>query len=124
LHDKWTLYDTEVCPRCFESAETDQHIWNCPKSRPALMAISDELDTKYRLPNSLIPSITLLAQGIPTLALTQFLKGRIKTHLSLLTDDLPSVEDISRETLKTLLNITHAAYTNIWIERYKASSIY
>src|SRR5439155_14581844 len=61
LYDKWTLYDTEVCPRCFEIAETNQHIWSCPKSKPALKTILDELNTKYRLPSNLTLSITLLA---------------------------------------------------------------
>src|SRR6266487_3861081 len=73
LYDKWMLYDTTTCPRCFNDTEMNQHIWDCPKFKLALKAITDQLYTRFELPSSLQHSIKLLAQGIPTMALTQFL---------------------------------------------------
>src|SRR5829696_4328424 len=95
LYDKWTLYDTVTCPRCFENTETDQYIWSCPKSELALKSISDKLDAKYRLPHNLKPSITLLAQGIPMMALISFLRKKTKSFLSLSSDSPPTGKDMT-----------------------------
>src|SRR6266487_4282194 len=76
LHDKWTLYNTEVCPRYFESTETNQYIWSCPKSMLAPCAISDALNLKYTLPSNLTLSCALLAEVSFPLPFTQFLKRR------------------------------------------------
>ena len=124
LYDKWTLYDTVTCPRCFEDIETDQHIWSCPKSEMAFKSISDKLNAKYRLPHNLKPSVTLLVQGIPTLALTSFLRKKTKSLLSLSSDNPPNGKDVTKETLKTLLDVVHTAYTEIWRERCKSCIIY
>jgi len=124
LHDKWTLYDTTTCPRCFNDTETNQHVWDCPKSEPALKAITDQLHTRFELPSSMRPSVKLLAQGIPTMALTQFLRKKTKNHLSLSADGTPTAKDVAKEMTKTMLSIVHSAYSDIWKERCKASIIY
>ena len=92
LHDKWML---------------------CSKSRPVLNTIMDQLHTRFGLLSNLRPFIRLLAQGISMLVLTQFLQKKTKNHLLLLTDSLPTVEDITKEMTKTMLGVVHSAYTDI-----------
>jgi len=124
LHDKWTLYDTDICPRCFEEPETNQHVWKCPKARNHMDTLVEEIKTKHTLPDSLRSAIELTIQGIPTLQLTQRLGLKIRRHMELSTGDKPSTDEVTKETTKSITNLIQRGHDLIWKKRCEASINY
>jgi hypothetical protein len=124
LHDKWTLYDTDVCPRCFEEPETNQHIWTCSKATESMDRIAKELESKYRLPTSLRNETKLMIQGIPTMAFTHQVRTKINRHLELTTGNKPTSKETTRELEKLAANLTRKGHDEIWRKRCEDSANY
>src|SRR4051794_10101386 len=82
------------------------------------------LETKYKLPPNLKTSVKLLVQGIPTLALTQFLQNKTRTALKLSKDGMPTSKEIATSVLKTLTLTVQSAFELIWKKRYDECNIY
>jgi hypothetical protein len=124
LHDKWTLYDTNICPRCFEEPETNQHIWTCTKAAENINQIVKELESKYRLPVGLRSETKLMIQGIPTTAFTQHVGTKINKHLELTTGNKPTKKETARELEKLAIDLVRKGHDNIWRKRCEASANY
>jgi hypothetical protein len=110
LYDKWMFYDTDICSRYFEKPETNQHLWDCSKSKDALNNITQKLATIHRLPLGLKHLVVLMAQDILMTRLTEFLKAKTYGQLILSTDKTPTLKDIMTAILITLRNIIKIAF--------------
>jgi len=74
LHKKWDIYQSDLCPRCREAPESNEHIWACRRASNNIATITSNFRNKRKLPEALTPDIKKAIKGIVTTDLTESLK--------------------------------------------------
>src|SRR6266487_1607073 len=123
LHQKWSIYLNDLCPRCTTQQETNDYVWSCSHSAKILQNISDEFRAKYHLPLVLDIHVKAAVRAIPTLELTNHLKNYFhNTHTP--GDDLPDpafTDTTHNKVNKAILATVMEGRDRIWKPRNEAA---
>ena len=104
LHRKWDIYQSDLCPRCRESPESNEHIWACRRASNNIATITSDFQNRRRLPEALTPDIEKVIRGIVTTNLTESLKQFWKERRS----EEDSDDEDTQESLDERINIKNA----------------
>src|SRR6185369_14145582 len=80
LRRKWNIYQDDLCPRCREQPESNEHIWSCRRASSSITTIVEKFRDKRDLPDALTLDIRKAIGGVLTVNLTESLKAFWKKH--------------------------------------------